>query len=47
MTEIIVAIFGIVYIFCMLWIVMSEAVEDFVLNVNYRTMTKLATPDYD
>ena len=36
--EIIVAIFGICYVFCMLWIIVCESVEDFVLNVNYRTL---------
>lgn len=38
MTEIIIAIIGIAYVFCMLWIVLCECVEDFVLDINYRSL---------
>ena len=35
MIEIVVMIFGMCYVFCMLWIVVCEYVEDFVLDVSY------------
>ena len=38
MIEIILAIFGICYVFCMLWIILTEFVEDFLLDVNYRDL---------
>jgi len=38
MIEIVLAIFGIAYVFCMLWIILTEFVEDFVLNISYRTL---------
>jgi hypothetical protein len=40
LVEIIIIIFGICYVFCMLWIVLGEFVEDFILDVNYKSLVK-------
>ena len=45
MIEIILAIFGICYVFCMLWIILTEFVEDFVLDVNYRDLSSKVPAD--